>query len=879
MKMNIIYKNLFSITPAMIFALMIVSCKGEMSSKEDPSTEPTTPATYTNPHPETDEQSTGYVVKISVGGTHSCALMSDDRVKCWGSRFNDAGGGAITRSISSEILEIETAASTYLSGVIDVSAGTGHTCVIMGADRSVKCWGANNSGQLGDGTNTFQKDYVITSVTDGAGGSLTGVVALSSSGRIFNDDIAGAVARDWGHTCALLNTGKVKCWGYNAFYQLGNETTVDATEPVTVGDGAGGDLEGVTAISVGPRHSCALLEVGSAVCWGDNTYDQLGDTPATPGKPVYVSNGAGGVLTTITQISAGMTHTCARLSSGRVKCWGANQVTVDSLTYDTGALGNETNVSSATPVNVLDGSTAILANVSSVASAGNYYKKPNTAEKRMLSNNCAIVSGGEVKCWGSNQYGSLGDETTTTRLYPVSTGLTGAVQISGGGGVYCALLSNKKVYCWGPNQFAQAGRSAALYYTYVPYHISDLNPITSNPGASLTKITLGNYHACVLKDDGSVKCWGRNDGYELSGGGASTPTPKQVTTDGTTPVLGALDVEAGGNHTCIITSDNKVMCWGRNSVGELGDGTNTNRQYPTYVSDGLGGQLSGVSKISANGRATFSDGGGSLVGYTCALMDVTGEVKCWGLNFNKVLGNGTAVNSNVPVTVGDGLGGNLSGVTAISAGVKHVCALMTDTTVKCWGNNSWGQLGTGNTVNSDYPTTVQASLGVDLTGVVSISVGYMHSCALLNDDSVKCWGTNTQGMLGTGNTVASYYAANTAATSVMQLSAMGNAYEPFASYGNTCALLTNNTVECVGTNSHGNLGLGGNLNLGAYSTSMAAVNNITNAVYLANKNASSCVITVDDKVKCWGTNRDGITGIAGAGDFGLTSTPNIVTGI
>jgi hypothetical protein len=254
-----------------------------------------------------------------------------------------------------------------------------------------------------------------------------------------------AIASGAEYTCALLSGGTVECWGDNGAGQLGDgtQTGPDAcvleggiacsTTPVAVSG-----LSGVTAITAGTEHTCALLSGGTVSstveCWGANNSGQLGNGTTTPSlTPVTVSG-----LTGVTAISAGGDETCALLTTGGVQCWGDNT---------SGALGNGSTTSySSTPVTVsnLTGVTAIAVAGTSVTSFG--------------SHACALLSGGTVECWGANDLGALGNGTTTNASTPVEVkGVSGVSAISAGGDDTCALHTIGTVKCWGYNYFGELG--------------------------------------------------------------------------------------------------------------------------------------------------------------------------------------------------------------------------------------------------------------------------------------------------------------------------------------------------------------------------------------------------------------------------------------
>jgi LPXTG-motif cell wall-anchored protein len=336
-----------------------------------------------------------------------------------------------------------------------VTAGYVHTCALL-STGAVKCWGDNGSGQLGVGDTTARGD--------GAGEMGDALPAVDLGAGLSATAIAGGFV----HTCALLSSGAVKCWGGNSTGQLG---VGDATAR---GDGAGemgGDLPSVdlgsgaiaTAISAGLFHSCALLSTGAVKCWGYNEVGQLG-----VGDTDYRGDGAGemGDLLPVVNIGSGVTalsvsvkhnHSCVLLSSGAVKCWGSNlrgQLGVGD-TDDRGDSAGE--MGGLLPVVDL-GSGAIATAIS----VGEYYS-------------CALLSSGAVKCWGYNSDGQLGVGDTTARgdgagemgdslsAVDLGVGVT-AMAVTAGYVHTCALLSTGAVKCWGNNRDGQLGQSSRLLY-------------------------------------------------------------------------------------------------------------------------------------------------------------------------------------------------------------------------------------------------------------------------------------------------------------------------------------------------------------------------------------------------------------------------------
>ena len=322
---------------------------------------------------------------------------------------------------------------------------------------------------------------------------------------------------------------------------------------------------------------------------------------------------------------------------------------------------------------------------------------------------------GEVKCWGRNGGGEVGDGTTRDRGAPVAVvGMTDkAVLVSAGARHVCALTVAGRVKCWGVNNNGQLGDGTT----------------TSRPTAAdvlgldhVQAISSGLRHTCALTTGGGVKCWGDNDLGQLGDGTTSTSlTPVEVV--GLARGVRALSV--GYGHTCALTDAGAIKCWGYNGGGELGDGTQENRLTPVAVV-GLNAAVVALSAGSA---------------HTCAVL-TGGEAQCWGRNDFGQLGDGTTAQRLTPAPV---LG--LAGKTlAVSTGTAYTCALGETGGAQCWGLNRSGTLGDGTTTTRTTPVAVQGLA----SGVTGISAGGEHTCAVLAAGGIRCWGLNYAGQLGDG---------------------------------------------------------------------------------------------------------------------------------
>jgi alpha-tubulin suppressor-like RCC1 family protein len=333
-------------------------------------------------------------------------------------------------------------------------------------------------------------------------------------------------------------------------------------------------------------------------------------------------------------IAAGGSQTCILHSDG-VKCWGRNNA---------GQLGDGTTQDRNSPVAV----TALPDKVTAIAvgyvhacavteSAEVFCWGSQSAEQSRIGSDpgfiavavgsmhtCGLTAKGGVKCWGSNSFGGLGDGTTEERLTPVDViGLSGDVISIAAGGIFSCAVQKGAAKCWGSNGNGQLG-NGTYESSATPIGIPGLES-----GAAI--VAAGVFHACAVKTNGEVWCWGENLAGELGDGtGQNTPIPvKVINLKG-----GIQTVALGGSHTCALTNAGGVKCWGANASGQLGDGTTTDRNSPVDVM----GLSSGVIAIAAGGS------------HTCAVLN-GGAVKCWGLNESGQLGNGSFLDSSVPVDV------------------------------------------------------------------------------------------------------------------------------------------------------------------------------------------------------------------------------------
>lgn len=661
-----------------------------------------------------------------------------------------------SQSASATFLNSPSALSTFASSTLRATAlsvGIYHTCAVT-SNGSAKCWGDNRDGQLGDGT--VSERHIPVQVS----GLGAGIQTIAAGGYF---------------SCALTTSGGVKCWGQNSSGQLGDGTLTFRYAPVDVI----GLTNPATALAAGGFHACALVN-GGVQCWGDNSAGQLGDGTTTNRN---LAAAVSGLSNGIAAIALGLGHSCVLTNAGGVQCWGDNSY---------GQLGDGTNSERLTPVEV----SGLDKDVRAIAAGDSF--------------TCALMLNGGVQCWGAS---ILGQFLTPSAV----TGLRGdASALTAGAGYTCALMSSGGVQCWGVNNFGQLGDGTTSSRA-APAEVIGLEH-------GVTAIAAGDGHTCALVGLG-IQCWGRNFFGELGDNEfiyrSSPVNVIGINTPGQTAVA---NLAAGWLAACGLTTSHTMQCWGYNGNGQLGDGTTTDRASPVYVSG-----LSGVTAMAVGESVT------------CALV-AGGRAKCWGSNAVGQLGDGTGIDSPLPVDVHS----QVDNYTMIAAGYDHVCALTRAGGVQCWGDNSYGQLGDGTTINRATPVNV---FGLT-SGVAQVSAGGYHTCARLRDGTLKCWGNNSAGQLGDGATMN-----RAAPVSVIKL--FGAATDLSAGIGHTCALIGGGGIKCWGSNWSGQLGDGTTLDRAV----PANVVGLTSSVAQVSAGGYiTCAVTQSGNAKCWGFNRNGAVG-------------------
>jgi alpha-tubulin suppressor-like RCC1 family protein len=432
--------------------------------------------------------------QMTLGMARSCVLNYDSNsAYCWGW----GTGGALGNNNNG----VDSATPVQVQGITDPSqivSGHGATCVLR-ATGDVVCFGAYggdyalNAAQTGNDSGV--RSLTPTAVNVGVpsvSGTWGGAVSINSFG--FGN-----------HFCVRDSSNQAACWGSSTDGQIGDNTYANRMIPKLVVSTAGtGVLANVSRIAPGQNHSCAMTTGGSAYCWGYATNGGLGNNTATyPGttKPVQVVGSTGsGTLANVTDISTGQYFSCALLSSGggTVYCWGNN---------GNGQLGDNTLTQRNYPQQVHGvGNVGMLTGISNVIAG--------------YEATCALTTGGEVYCWGRNNNGQLGDNTTTDRRTPAlvvgvgGTGtLGGIVKVAAGPDGFCAVSGAGNAYCWGAGANGQLGHGSSPVRSTKPVQV--LNTAGTGPLTDVIDVSLGSYYACFETSGGIVSCTGNNDYGQL----------------------------------------------------------------------------------------------------------------------------------------------------------------------------------------------------------------------------------------------------------------------------------------------------------------------------------------------------------------------------
>lgn len=582
-----------------------------------------------------------------------------------------------------------------------------------------------------------------------------------------------------GHACVLHSDHSIWCWGGG---------TGDAAAPHDAPAQIGQDKDWKSVSARGDGFSCALKTNGTLWCWGGNRDGQLGlGNTVSVQVPTQVGTDADW-----THVETGFwdRETCALKQNGTLWCWGQNwsglsgDGTSDVPHHSPAQVGSDTTWASFT---VGDGWA------------------------------CGVKQNGTLWCWGFNEDGELGLGNRDEVLVPTQVGTdTDWSSVSGGDLHTCTLKQNGTLWCWGDNGHGELGDSTTDART---------SPTQVGKDSDWAGVTAGRDQTCGFKRDGTGTCWGSNETHALGNVHASDAQTTPLEIEGGHHWL---ELATGGVATCGVAEDG-LFCWGSSADddgpgGLLGDGA----QIPSFVA------------VKVNGEGWASGSSGGYVG--CGLTS-GGKLSCWGANNQGQLGDGTGLDSAVPVAVAPE-----ATYREVSAATLHVCGIRSDDSLWCSGHGESGDLGDGQNMSSLTPVQVPSD-----SGWKHVSVAFGSACAVRGDSTVWCWGMEQ------GNAV-----------SPVQIGADSDWATVSTKWFHACGLKTNGSLWCWGHGRYGALGQ----NDADDSATPRQVGSDTDWASVTAADWASCALKKSGALYCWGDNSKGQLGV---GDTAGHSGPQAVT--
>jgi alpha-tubulin suppressor-like RCC1 family protein len=733
----------------------------------------------------------------SAGGSHHAIGLKTDGT-LWGWGLNSSGQLGLNNTLSynatgysspTQVGTINTWSKVSTANAFTIGRRT---------DGTLWSWGLGTTGQLGDGT-------VVTKSSPIQIGTRTD---WSSNFSTFNS-----------HTMAITTGGSLYGWGSNANGELGQTNIINRSSPVQVGT-----LTNWSTVSVGGNHSLSIKTDGTLWSWGLGTSGQLGDnTAVTKSSPVQV-----GTLTNWSKVSAGLSHSMAVKTDGTLWTWGGD---------GSGELGIR-------PIQP----TLISSNEWTSVNTTEYHIQ--TANPRNNST-FAIKTDGTLWSWGVNSFGQLGLNDTVSRYSPVQVGtlsnwskIVNSVEEFSSRSSTWSIKTDGTLWSWGNNSFYQLAdgtninRSSPVQIGTLTDWI-DITSFSENgtgaPGGVIVK-----------KTNGTLWSWGKNFYGQLGHNNTvDLSSPVQIGTDADWMI-----VDGGSSaHILAIKTDGTLWSWGRNTNGQLGDGTFTNRSSPVQI-----GTLTDWSSVSA--------------GYIASLaIKTNGTLWMWGLNNIGQLGDGTTINRNSPVQIG-----TLSNWTYVSAGTSHCMSIKSDGTLWGWGLNTSAQIGDGTFVNKSSPVQI----GI-LNNWSKVYAGCSYTVAIDTNGYLYSWGLNSFGELGTGNTIGT---TTTSISSPIQVGTLTTWSDVWALSARTYATKTDGTLWGWGaaTNYLGDT-LASNVGFGTFPTtpttrySPVQIGTKTNWSKIGRGTNHIIGLKSDGSMLGWGINTNGQLGLNFFGSNTARSSP------
>eukprot|EP00004_Rigifila_ramosa_P022147 TRINITY_DN59_c0_g2_i1.p1 TRINITY_DN59_c0_g2~~TRINITY_DN59_c0_g2_i1.p1 ORF type:complete len:1753 (-),score=370.51 TRINITY_DN59_c0_g2_i1:9-5267(-) len=832
--------------------------------------------------------------QLALGYSHSCILTTARRVRCWG--YNVLGGLGYnhTRTIGDEAGEMPPADIATNSTVSQISLGTGHTCALLDTGN-VQCFGSNGNGQLGVGSTTDAwlpgqfanlTGYVVgsiysrgghnialtpTGVIFGWGNNLYGQLGVGTSVNIGDNpgemppvavSLPAAVLlveSGSSHTCVLLANGEFRCFGGGSSGQLGYGTTTNLLVP-----GAPISMpQSIAALPMQDFSSCVLFISGSATCWGSNSYGQLGmgtNTNVLTPPSSLIPLGTSPVHT----IAGGASQACALLIDGSVKCWGRMKVSVETSR----CIGDQ-------PGEMPPASTSLRPFLLSV--------NPSTAIALETAPVLTLVGSG----FGVNPLVFLDGDLPCAVSFSSSFRILCALPACGAFGTVSVAVANQqsgvtsnsvsvsisssgtcpRISTIGPSGSPQTGSVVTLSGANFGSSVSATAVTIGTQTCAVSQVTTGQI-VCTLPNIPPLTYVVRttvagilSNRVSLTVSGPaptiSSVSPSQVLPATVLTILGSNFGYLGALEAWI----NGQACSGASAVSSA-QVTCTlpwmmPRSYSVWVSvGGVSSNLFTVAIAAESGLvAPVLRLGGT---HGCLGVGSLGALYCWGRNQYGQLGIGSTL------TIGDNAGEIAAAAIVGGAfsdfalGREHSCVLTTAQSVRCFGRGSSGQLGYGTTSSIGTIASQLPSAALALGPVAQVTLGDSFTCVLLVSGAVQCFGLNSLGQLGLGNTTSQLSpgpAVNLAGFSVASIAAgTGGSH--------TCIISAAAQLVCWGANADGQLGVGSNLPIGDGAGEMPPQATATVAAVLQVSlwSQHTCAVQLGGIVQCWGYGLDGRLG-------------------
>jgi alpha-tubulin suppressor-like RCC1 family protein len=650
---------------------------------------------------------------VAAGESHTVALTTDNQLFAWGANAQGQLGDGTAVAKSSPVLISFSSWSAIAAG---------YNTLAITSQNQLYAWGFNTTGQLGDGTTiaksspvivnsfiTLDRSWTMVAIANDA---IVAVRAsdrslwawgLNSSGQLGTGDTLNRTfptkigTSSWNFVAAgLLSVlaidavGRLFTWGYNLDGELGLGDTINRFSPVQVGSSSW------SAVTSGWFHSAGIDSSGRLFTWGDNTTGKLGDnTNASKSSPVQIGTSSW------TKISAGYAATMGIRIDGALFTWGG-------VGGGSGYLGDGTTIPKSSPVQIGTSSWSIV-------SSGN-------------SGGMAIDVTGRLFAWGGNASGQLGQNNITNTSSPVQIGLSSWSIASSSYLSIFAIDIAGRLFTWGNNAQAQLGLGDLVSRS------SPVQVTLGVTGSSWSMIASGNASYMTAVDtSGKLWAWGANTNGQL-GDGTNINRSSPVLTVAGGSSFTAISTSKTGSFSTAVDSTGRLLTWGNNASGQLGDGTAVSKSTPV--------QLSGSYSLSS-WRSISS---GRLLNFTLAIRESDRSLWSWGINTNGQLGDGTTINKSSPIQIGT------SSWTIVSAGFSHSTAIDINGALWAWGDNISGDLGDGTAISKSSP--VQVTLGVTGSSWTSVAAGNSFTTALTINGNLYVWGLNTNGQLGDSTTIS-----------------------------------------------------------------------------------------------------------------------------